>query len=406
MPKYIAMNRVVTKPIPVNEPVLSEESKKNVNDALETGWISSAGKYVSEFEAGFAEFLGVKYAVTVSNGTAALHLAILSLGIGKGDEVIVPAFTMAATWLAVIHTGAKPVFVDCEPDTYNIDPSLIESKITKKTKAIIPVHIYGHPAEMDSILKIARKHQLFVIEDAAEAHGAEYKGKKCGSLGDINCFSFYANKIITTGEGGMVVTNDEHLAKEARKLKDLYHSDQKRFIHEKIGYNYRLTNMQAALGCGELKHIDQYVAKKQHLAGLYSRLLKDIPGIRLPTTRPSVKNVFWMYSILIDERKLFLTRDDLKAKLKERNIDTRDFFYSPSDQPVLEPYLSIEDRFPVTDFISRRGLYLPSGLAITDQQIKAVVKNVKEIVGETLAETEIYHKTFTPAKPVQNPVKK
>ena len=406
MPKFIVTNQTATKPIPVNEPVLSEESKRNVIDALETGWISSAGKYVSEFEAGFAEFLGVKYAVTVSNGTTALHLAILSLGIGKGDEVIVPAFTMAATWLAVIHASAKPVFVDCEPDTYNIDPSLIESKITKKTKAIIPVHIYGLPAEMDSILKIAKKYKLFVIEDAAEAHGAEYKGKKCGSLGDVNCFSFYANKIITTGEGGMVVTNDEHLAKEARKLKDLYHSDQKRFIHEKIGYNYRLTNMQAALGCGELKHIGQYVAKKQHLAKLYSELLKDITGIRLPITRPLVKNVFWMYSILIDERKLFLTRDDLKVKLKERNIDTRDFFYSPTDQPILKPYLSAGDRFPVTDFVSRRGLYLPSGLAITDQQIKAVAKNIEEIAGKTSAEAKLYHKTFAPPKPVENSVKK
>lgn len=400
MPKSIEMNQVVTKPIPVNEPVLSEDSKNNVVNALETGWISSAGRYVSQFEENFAKFLGVKYAVAVSNGTTALHLAILSLGIGQGDEVIVPAFTMAATWLAVIHAGAKPVFVDCEPDTYNIDPALIEAKITKKTKAIIPVHIYGHPAEMDAILKIAKKHKLFVIEDAAEAHGAEYKGKKCGSLGDINCFSFYANKIITTGEGGMVVTNDENLAKEARKLKDLYHSDQKRFIHEKIGYNYRLTNLQAALGCGELKHINLYIAKKQHLAKLYSELLKDVSGIRPPITRPSVKNVFWMYAILVDERKLFLTRDELKAKLKERGVDTRDFFYSPTDQPVLAPYLSANDRFPFTDFISRRGLYLPSGLAITDQQIKSVVRNIKEIVADTSAEAKLYYKTFSPTKPV------
>lgn len=388
------MEYTTIKPIPVNEPVLSQESKNNVKEALESGWISSAGKYVTQFEENFAKFLGVKHAVTVSNGTTALHLALLSLGIGPGDEVIVPAFTMASTWLAVIHAGAKPVFVDCEPDTFNIDPQLIESKISKKTKAVIPVHIYGHPAEMETILKIAKKHKLFVIEDAAEAHGAEYKGKKCGSMGDINCFSFYANKIITTGEGGMVVTNDDLLAKEARKLKDLYHSDAKRFIHEKVGYNYRLTNLQAALGCGELKHIDEYLAKKQHMAKLYTKLLSTIPGIRTPITRPLNKNVFWMYSVLIDDKKLLMTRDEFRFKLKERGIDTRDFFYSPTDQPILAPYLSSTDDFPVTQFISQRGFYLPSGLAITDRQIKSVVNAIKEIVEQNASKSKLYHKTF------------
>lgn len=388
------MENTITNPIPVNEPVLSLESKNNVKEALESGWISSAGKFVTQFEENFAKFLGVKHAIAVSNGTTALHLALLSLGIGPGDEVIVPAFTMASTWLAVIHAGAKPVFVDCEPDTFNIDPLLIESKITKKTKAIIPVHIYGHSAEMDTILKIASKHKLSVIEDAAEAHGAEYKGKKCGSMGDINCFSFYANKIITTGEGGMVVTNDEHLAKEAKKLKDLYHSDAKRFIHEKVGYNYRLTNLQAALGCGELKHIDEYLTKKQHMAKLYTKLLSVVPGIRTPITRPLNKNVYWMYSVLIDERKLFITRDELRIKLKEKNIDTRDFFYSPTDQPILASYLAQGESFPYTEFISRRGLYLPSGLAITDQQIRAVVKVIQEIVSQKSFQAKLYHKTF------------
>lgn len=388
------MEHTTTKIIPVNEPVLSLESKKNVKEAMESGWISSAGKYVTQFEENFAKFLGVKHAIAVSNGTTALHLALLSLGVGPGDEVIVPAFTMASTWLAVIHAGAKPVFIDCEPDTFNINPQLIEPKISKRTKAIIPVHIYGHPVDMDAILKIAKKHKLFVIEDAAEAHGAEYKGKKCGSMGDINCFSFYANKIITTGEGGMVVTNDDLLAKEAKKLKDLYHSDAKRFIHEKVGYNYRLTNLQAALGCGELKHIDEYLTKKQHMAKLYTKLLNTIPGIRTPITRPLNKNVFWMYSILIDERKILMTRDELRSKLKERGIDTRDFFYSPTDQPILLPYLSTDQKFPITEFISRRGLYLPSGLAITDQQIKIVVKNIQEIIDENSMKAELYDKAF------------
>ena len=225
-------------------------------------------------------------------------------------------------------------------------------------------------------------------------------------MGDINCFSFYANKIITTGEGGMVVTDDDLLAKEARKLKDLYHSDSKRFIHEKVGYNYRLTNLQAALGCGELKHIDEYLAKKHHMAKLYTKLLSAIPGIRTPVTRPFNKNVFWMYSILIDDKRLLMTRDEFRFKLKDRGIDTRDFFYSPTDQPILAPYLSSTDDFPVTQFISHRGLYLPSGLAITDQQIKTVVKNIQEILVENSTKAELYHKTFTQPKSVKYSIDK
>lgn len=359
--------------IPVNEPPLSIEAKRNVIECLDTGWISSAGKFVDQFEREFSQYLGVKYGVAVSNGTAALHVALLSLGIGPGDEVIVPAFTMAATWLAVLYVGAKPVFVDSELDTYNIDPSLITQKITKRTKAIIPVHIYGHPVDMDPILKIAKKHKLWIIEDAAEAHGAEYKGRKCGSMGHINCFSFYGNKIITTGEGGMIVTNDTKLAEKARKFKDLHHSA-KRFIHDGIGYNYRLTNLQAALGCGELKNIKKYIAKKIRMAGLYSQLLKNVPGITTPSTKPYAKNVFWMYAILVDEKKFGLTRDELRVKLKEQGIDTRDFFYSPHTQPVLRPYLRPSDKFPVTEHISRHGLYLPSGLALTDNQVRYVAR--------------------------------
>ncbi len=359
--------------IPVNEPILSKDSKHNVIECLETGWVSSSGKFIKQFEQEFSGYLGMKYGAVVSSGTAALHVALLSLGIGPGDEVIVPAFTMAATWLAVLYVGAKPVFVDCELETYNIDPKLIEEKITKRTKAIIPVHIYGHPADMTSILKIARKHKLYVVEDAAEAHGAEYKGKKCGSFGYINCFSFYGNKIITTGEGGMLVTNDEALADKARKFRDLHHST-KRFIHDGIGYNYRMTNLQAALGCGQLKHIEKYISKKAHMADLYAGLLKNIPGITTPTTKPYAKNVFWMYAILVDEKKFGLSRGELRAKLKGQGIDTRDFFYPPSSQPVLVKYLSKRDKFPQTEYIVQHGLYLPSGLAITDTQIKRVAQ--------------------------------
>ena len=366
------------KSIPVNEPIISRKSQKNVLEALETGWISSAGKFVDRFEKEFSQYLGMSYGITVSNGTAALHVALLSLGIGPGDEVVVPAFTMAATWLAVLYVGAKPVFVDCEPATYNIDPKMVEAKITKHTKAVIPVHIYGHPVDMDPVLKIARKHKLWVVEDAAEAHGAEYKGKKCGSLGHINCFSFYGNKIITTGEGGMLVTNDEKLAQKAKKFKDLHHSA-RRFIHDGIGYNYRMTNLQAALGCGQLKHIDKYITQKQHMADLYTRLLKNIPGITTPVTKSYAKSVFWMYAILVDEKKFGLTRDELRDKLKEQGIDTRDFFYSPASQPVLAKYLSKRDKFPQTDYIAQHGLYLPSGLAITDSQVKYIAQALTKL---------------------------
>ena len=364
--------------IPVNEPVISEQSKKNLKKAVDTGWLSSSGPFVKEFEEQFARYLGVKHAITVSSGTAALHTALLAAGIGKGDEVIVPAFTMGATWMAVMYTGAKPVFVDCELETYNIDPSLIEKKITKRTRAIIPVHIYGHAADMDAINKIARKHKLLVIEDAAEALGGEYKEKKCGTLSDIACFSFYANKIVTAGEGGMIVTNNPKFAREAAKYKDLYHSEKKRFIHEKLGYNFRMTNLQAAVGLGELKNITTYLKKKQTMAELYEKGLRGIMGITLPQTKTYVKNTFWMYGILIHKSEFGMSRDQVRDRLKILGIDSRDFFYAPEDQPVLRKIIGRET-FPNTKYLSENGLYLPSGLAITEKQISQVCKAIKKL---------------------------
>jgi perosamine synthetase len=365
--------------IPVNEPVLSEDSKRFVNQALDSGWISSSGSFVKEFEEKFASYIGMKYGTAVSSGTAALHVALLSLGIGPGDEVIVPAFTMGATWLAVLYTGAKPVFVDCELETFNIDVKQIEAKITKKTKAIIPVHIYGHACEMDSVVKVAKKNKITVLEDAAEACGGEYRKRKCGSLGKINAFSFYANKIITTGEGGMVVTDDEELAKKAGQFKDLHHSLTKRFVHSEIGYNYRLTNLQAALGCGELMHVKEYLLKKRYMAEMYNLILKDIPGLRLPETKAGVKNVYWMYGVLVDPIKFGMTKDELRIKLKEKGVDTRDFFYPPNQQPVLRKYLKAGDKFPNCELAAKRGMYLPSGLALTDRQMMAVADALKDL---------------------------
>lgn len=368
--------------IPVNKPVISQEGKRNVEEALRSGWISSAGKFINKFEEKFAKYIGVKYATTTTSGMSALHLATLTIGLKANDEVIVPAFTMAAPWLSVIYVGAKPVFVDCEKETFNMDPSLIEKKITLRTKAIIVVHVYGHPADMDPIMRIARKYKLVVIEDAAEAHGAEYKGKKVGSIGDIGCFSFYANKIITTGEGGMVVTNNRNYDAEFRKLKDYYFSAKKRFIHEKIGFNYRMTNMQAGLGLGQLGHVNEYMKKKNRMASLYNKYLKDVPGLNLPVTKPGCTNVYWMYAVTIDLDKFGLNKDELRKKLLERGIDTRDFFYSPKEQPFVSTYLKASDIFPVTHWASQNGLYLPSGLAITNGEIRKVAQAIKKIYSE------------------------
>lgn len=357
--------------VPVNEPVLSAEAKANVNDALDTVWISSAGKYVDEFESGFAKYLGLKHGITTTNGTTALHTALLALGIGEGDEVIVPAFSMIATFFSIMYTGAKPVFVDVEMETYNIDPSLIEEKITKRTKAIMPVHIYGHPCDMDPIIEIAKKHGLYVIEDAAEVHGAEYKGRKCGTMSDIACFSFYGNKNITTGEGGMVLTNNDELAERARSYKDLCHSE-KRFIHNEVGYNYRMTNLQAAIGAGEILHIEERIAKKQWMANEYAKQLSDLPGLRLPITKPNVKNVYWMYAVLVDEDTFGMSKDEIRAALNNKGIDTRDFFYAPNDQPAITNKYGNVGSFPNTEYIAQHGFYLPSGLALTQEQINYV----------------------------------
>ena len=311
--------------IPVNAPLITEEAKKLVMQALDEGWISSAGPYLTQFETEFAKYLVVKHAIAVNTGTAALHVALLTLGIGEGDEVIVPAFTMAASWMAIMYTGATPIFVDVDPDTYTLDPALIEAKITSHTKAIMPVHIYGHPADMDPILALAKKHHLFVIEDAAEAHGATYRGEKVGGIGHVNAFSFYANKIVTTGEGGMVTTDDDKLADLARRYRDLCHSPAKRFIHDRLGYNYRLTSLQAALGLGELREIDKFLAQKSHMAKLYQQGLEGVKGLTLPVTRDWATNVYWMYAVVVDPKILGFPKDELREKLLKKGVDTRDF---------------------------------------------------------------------------------
>ncbi|HNV86974.1 MAG TPA: DegT/DnrJ/EryC1/StrS family aminotransferase, partial [Candidatus Omnitrophota bacterium] len=365
--------------IPVNAPVISVEAKQYVQNCLKTGWLSSAGPYVKKFESAFARYVGAKHGISVSSGTAALHCALHALGLKAGDEVIIPAFTMIASIFAVMYTGAKPVFVDCEPETFNIDTKAIGEKITSKTKALMAVHIFGHPCEMDSLRGIAKKYGLAVIEDAAEAHGALYQGKKCGTLSDIACFSFYANKIITTGEGGMVLTDDDRLAERSRAFRDLCHSPRKRFIHDEVGYNYRMTNIQAAIGLGELKNISRYIKRKIQIAGRYTKQLSKIPGIRPPVTRPNVRNVFWMYGILVDSKTFGMTKDEFRSSLANRGVDTRDFFYPPHLQPAITRAYPDTPVFPNAVFAAKNGCYLPSGLAIRDREIDFVCETIASL---------------------------
>lgn len=357
--------------IPVNEPVLSREAKAYVNECLASGWISSAGRFIDLFEKGFASYLGVKYGITTTNGTTALHLAVAAMGIGEGDEVIIPDLTIISCALAVIYTGATPVFVDVDPVTGNIDPALIEKRITRKTKAIMVVHLYGHPADMDPIMTIARRHKIPVIEDAAEAHGARYKGRPVGSIGDVGCFSFYANKIITTGEGGMVVTNNTSFATHARTLKDLAHAPNERFLHKELGFNYRMTNMQAALGLGELKHIATYIRKKRQMAKAYTKLLADIPYLTAPHEEPWAQSVYWMFALTVAKNSP-IDRDGIRERLKKLGIDTRNFFIPLHRQPIVKKLGFGGGSYPMSDDLSRRGFYIPSGLALTNGDIHIV----------------------------------
>ena len=365
--------------IPVCEPLIHEKEIEHVMNCLKSGWISSKGKYVDRFEQEFSAYCGVKYGVTTTSGTTAIHLALAALGIGEGDEVILPTFTMIGSTFPVIYCDAKPVLVDCEPDTWNMDPAKLEEKVTERTKAIMVVHIYGHPVDMAGIWELAKKYNLWLIEDAAEAHGAEYKGRKAGGLGNVGCFSFYANKIVTTGEGGMVVTDDEVTYQRAVALKDLAHSKEKRFLHEHVGFNYRLTNLQAAIGVSQLERIDQLVEVKRRNAALYHEGLKEIEGLRLPVEKPYAKNVYWMYGVVVQEG-FGMSSDELQTKLRGKGVETRSFFVPMHRQPVFQKLgLFQKESYPVADYISERGLYLPSGLSLTKDQIEYVCKSIAEI---------------------------
>jgi perosamine synthetase len=360
--------------IPVYEPWLGPQEESYVLDAVRSGWISSLGKYVTQFEQEFAAFCGAAHGVSTSNGTTALHLAVHSLGIGPGDEVIVPALTFVASANAVAYVGARPVFADVDPVDWTLRVDEVERLITPRTRAILPVHLYGQMARMEEIRALAATHGLWVIEDAAEAHGAAIGGQRAGSWGTVAAFSFYANKVITTGEGGMLTTDDAALAARCRQLRDHAMPPAKRYWHDEVGFNYRLTNLQAAVGVAQMARIEEFIARKRAIAARYRAALAGIPGITLPCERPGTTHIYWMVSILV-EPPYPLDRDRLMAALRRQGIDSRPFFH-PLD--VLPPYRSERPR-PIALSLSRRGLNLPSSPKLTDAQVDRIAAALREL---------------------------
>ena len=362
--------------IPVYEPFLSDKVRRYVLDCVESGWISSLGKYVPRFEAEFSRFCGVPYGIATSNGTTALHLALAVLGIKPGDEVIVPALTFVATANAVRYTGASVVLADVDPVTWTLDPESARRRITPRTRAIIPVHLYGHPCDMDPLVALAREHDLWVVEDAAEAHGARYRGRPVGSLGDLACFSFYGNKIITTGEGGMVVTANPEWADRAAFLRDHAMTKTPHYYHPEVGYNYRMTNIQAAIGCAQLEEVDLVLQRKRAITAAYREHLSSIPGLSLAPEADWAWSVFWMFSVLI-EPSFGRSRDAVREGLRAAGIDSRPFFVPLHELP---PYRSA-DSLPVASRLGATGVNLPSGAGLIEDQVALICRALAALQG-------------------------
>ena len=359
--------------IPVNEPLLDGNEKKYLNECIDTGWISSEGPFVKKFENNFAKYIGKKYSIAVSNGTAAIDISIEALNLKKNDEIIIPAFTIISCVNQIIRSGIKPIFVDCKKDTFNIDISKIESKITSKTKALMVVHIYGLPVDMNPVLSLAKKYNLKIIEDTAEVIGQTYYNKKCGSFGDLSTFSFYPNKHITTGEGGMILTDDYKLYKKCKKLRNLSFSENpdKRFIHHDLGWNYRMTNLQAAIGVAQLEKVEEKIIKKRQIGEWYNNRLKNISEIKLPiSSKDYAKNIYWVYGILIN--KNVCNAKQLRKTLSLNGIGTRPFFYPLNRQPIIKKHGFHQEKCPNSFYIYNQGLYLPSGLNLNLEQVNRV----------------------------------
>jgi len=369
--------------IPVNEPLFNGNEKKYLIECIGTGWISSEGPFVKHFEKEFSKKVKRKYGIAVSSGTAALDIAIKTIGIEEGDEIIMPTFTIISCINQIIMSKAKPIFVDSDPVTWNMDAAQIESKITDKTKAIMIVHIYGLPVDVEPILELAKKYNIKIIEDAAEMIGQTYNGKPCGSFGDVSVFSFYPNKHITTGEGGMVVTDNEELAEKAKAYRNLCFKTEKRFVHDELGWNYRITNLQAAVGLAQLEQLDLFVNKKREMGKLYTELLKDIEEIQLPLSKTEyAENIYWVYGLVLKDGSK-LNAAEFMNKLREKRIGTRPFFYPMHKQPVFNKKgLFLNENYPVAEKLSEYGLYIPSGLKLTKEQIFEVVNKIKEVVSE------------------------
>lgn len=366
----------------VNEPLLDGKEKKYLAECIDTGWISSDGPFVKEFEEKFAKFIGVKHAIAVTNGTVAIELALAAIDLQPGDEVILPCHTIISCPMGIIRRGGVPVLVDVDPQTWNLDINQLKDKITPKTKAIMPVHIFGHSCDMDPIMAIAEQYGLYVIEDAAEAHGAEYKGNKCGSLGHLATFSFYANKIITTGEGGMVVTNNDQLADAARYYRNLCFQPQQRFLHQDLGYNFRITNLQAAVGVAQVERIDELLAIKIRQGQIYTNAFQGIEGIRLQHVHPWAKHVYWVFALLLEDN-VPIDAFELAKKLLGKGVQTRPFFWPLHEQPVFNKMgLFQNERYPFSEKIARRGLYVPSGMGLKEEDQLIVADVVKQTLRE------------------------
>jgi perosamine synthetase len=362
--------------IPISKPYIGAREKELVLEALDSGWVSSIGKYIDEFEANFARYCGTEYALAVSNGTTGLHLALATLGLQPGDEVIIPDLTFVATANAVAYTGATPVLADIDADTLCIDPASVKSLISERTKAIIPVHLYGHPADMDALNEIGDAHGVDIIEDAAEAHGAEYKGRRVGGLGKCGVFSFYGNKVITTGEGGMVTTNDREFYQRARRLRDHAMSPQRRYFHEERGFNYRITNLQAALGVAQLERIDDFLDRRAEIMSWYNAEIATTGSIRLNRVKNWAKSAFWMICLEVDwldEAR----RDAFMQALKARGIDTRPYFCAMSSLPMYK-----QAPLPVAARKAQTGLNLPSFYELTKSEVQRIGSDVNEILKE------------------------
>lgn len=367
--------------IQVNQPLLNGNEKKYLNECIDTGWISSEGPFIKQFEEQFSARVDRKQGVAVCNGTAALDAALAALDIGSGDEVIMPAFTIISCIGQIIRSGAKPVLVDSDPMTWNMDVRQIEEKITDRTKAIMVVHIFGLPVDIDPVLQIAKQYGLKVLEDAAQMHGQTYKGKPCGSFGDISTFSFYSNKHITTGEGGMILTNDAQLAEDCRSLRNLCFQPHRRFVHDRLGWNLRMTNLQAALGLAQLERLDEFIQRKRNMGACYTSLLEDLPGIQLPVLRTDyAENIYWVYGIVLKEEVPFDAQEAM-TRLHTLGVGTRPFFWPMHEQPILqEMNLFQGTQYPIAEHLGRRGFYLPSGLALTEGHIKRSAMALREIL--------------------------